>query len=289
MPDAKIVLDGVRKAYRTRKRRDSFLGRLLPEPRPQTVEVLALDDLTFSVPEGRFVSIVGPSGCGKTTALRMMDGLVRADAGRVVVNGEPVTGPRPECGFIFQDFGLYPWRSVLDNVAFGLELRGIAREARYERARANIELVGLAGFERNFPHQLSGGMQQRVGIARTLTVEPEILLMDEPFGALDALTRRVMQFELVRILQARSGATSVFVTHDLDEAILLADTVIVMTARPGRVKEIVDVPFPREERGEPLIESAEFSELRHRLWKSLSEEQAARSASVRQSLSASRS
>jgi NitT/TauT family transport system ATP-binding protein len=280
MPDAKITLDKVTKVYRTAKRRDTFLGRLLPEPRPQMIEVLALDGVSFAIPEGRFVAIVGPSGCGKTTALRMMDGLVRPDGGRVLVGGEPVTGPRRECGFIFQDFGLYPWRSVIDNVAFGLELRGVGQDARYERARTNIELVGLTGFERTYPHQLSGGMQQRVGIARTLTVEPEILLMDEPFGALDALTRRVMQFELIRILRARPGVTSVFVTHDLDEAILLADTVIVMTARPGRVKEVVDVPFTREERGEPLIETPEFAGLRHRLWRSLSEEQAAKAATT---------
>ena len=280
MPDAKIALDAVTKVYRMTRRRDSFLGRLLPEPRPQVIEVLALDRVSLSIPEGCFVAIVGPSGCGKTTALRMMDGLIRPDGGTVLVGGEPVTGPRPECGFIFQDFGLYPWRSVIDNVAFGLELRGVGREDRYERAQANIELVGLAGFERTYPHQLSGGMQQRVGIARTLTVEPEILLMDEPFGALDALTRRVMQFELIRILQARLGVTSVFVTHDLDEAILLADTVIVMTARPGRVKEVVDVPFPRAERGELLIETPEFAGLRQRLWKSLSEEQATKAATA---------
>jgi NitT/TauT family transport system ATP-binding protein len=274
--DAKIVLEDVAKTYRTVKRRDSFLGRLLPQPRPTVVDVLALDGLTMSIPEGRFVSIVGPSGCGKTTALRMMDGLVRPDRGQVRVNGEVVTGPRPECGFVFQDFGLYPWRSVIDNVAFGLELRGVARRERYERARENIELVGLTGFEQTFPHQLSGGMQQRVGIARTLTVEPEILLLDEPFGALDALTRRVMQFELVRIIQARPGTTSVFVTHDLDEAILLADTVVVMTGRPGKIRQIVDVPFPRDQRGEPLLETPEFAELRHQLWGLLSAEQAAK-------------
>jgi len=242
MPDPapKIVLDRVTKTYRTVKRRDTFWGRLLPQPRPQTVEVTALDELSFTIAEGRFVSIVGPSGCGKTTALRMMDGLIRADGGRVLVNGEQVTQPRPECGFIFQDFGLYPWRSVIDNVAFGLEIRGIGRTERYATAQANIDLVGLKGFEKTFPHQLSGGMQQRVGIARTLSVEPEILLMDEPFGALDALTRRVMQFELIRILSTRTGATSVFVTHDLDEALLLADTVIVMTARPGRIKRVIE-------------------------------------------------
>jgi NitT/TauT family transport system ATP-binding protein len=274
-PIAKIAIDRVTKTYRTRRQRQSFVGRFLPDTSREMIEVLALDDLSFTIPEGRFVSIVGPSGCGKTTALRMMDGLVHPDSGEVRVNGTRVERPRKECGFVFQDFGLYPWRSVVDNVAFGLEIRGVPREERYARAQANIELVGLRGFEQTFPHQLSGGMQQRVGIARMLTAEPEILLMDEPFGALDALTRRVMQFELLRILASRATSTSVFVTHDLDEAILLADTVIVMTARPGKVKEIVDIPFSREERGEALLETPRFGELRHALWKSLSEEQRA--------------
>lgn len=263
---AKVVLESVAKTYRTRRARNTFLGRMLPFQRPEIVEVHALHDLSLSVPEGRFVAIIGPSGCGKTTALRMMDGLVAPDAGRVLVNGTPVQGPRRECGFVFQDFGLYPWRTVLENVAFGLELRGVGREERYDLASPIIDLVGLRGFERTFPHQLSGGMQQRVGIARALLVEPEILLMDEPFGALDALTRRQMQFELLRILATRGRATSVFVTHDLDEAILLADTVIVMTGRPGRVGTTVDVPFTREERGEAILETPEFADLRRRLW-----------------------
>lgn len=275
MADAtvKIAVDGVTKTYRTRKQRDTFLGRFLPTIRHETIEVKALDDLSLTIPRDRFVTIVGPSGCGKTTALRMMDGLVFPDRGQVLVNGSPVAGPRRECGFVFQDFGLYPWRSVLNNVAFGPELRGVGRQERYELARKNIDLVGLHGFEWTFPHQLSGGMQQRVGIARMLCVEPEIMLMDEPFGALDALTRRLMQFELIRILAARKTATSVFVTHDLDEALLLGDTVIIMTARPGRVKEVVDVPFARSERNEALLESPLFAELRHHLWVSLHEEQ----------------
>jgi NitT/TauT family transport system ATP-binding protein len=271
---AKIVIEDVTKTYRTRKQKESFLGRFLPSIGRESTEVKALDDLDLTVPEGRFVAIVGPSGCGKTTALRMMDGLIFPDAGRVLVNGTVVNGPRRECGFVFQDFGLYPWRTVLDNVAFGPELHGVGREERYRLAGENIDLVGLRGFEKAFPHQLSGGMQQRVGIARMLTAEPEIMLMDEPFGALDALTRRLMQFELIRILSSREKATSVFVTHDLDEAILLADLVIVMTGRPGRVKEVVEVPYPRDERGEQFLETPDFAELRHHLWTSLAEEQA---------------
>ena len=271
-PTAKIAIEGVTKVYRTQKRRDSFLGRFLPNIRKETIEVKALDDVSLTVPSGKFVAIVGPSGCGKTTVLRMMDGLLFPDSGQVLVNGSVVVGPWRECGFIFQDFALYPWRSVLDNVAFGPELRGVGRDDRYKVARENIELVGLHGFEWAFPHQLSGGMQQRVGIARALTAEPEIMLMDEPFGALDALTRRLMQFELIRILASRETATSVFVTHDLDEALLLADTIIIMTARPGRVKEVVDVPFTRSERGEELLETPLFAELRHHLWVRVQEE-----------------
>ncbi len=277
-PAAKIVVDGVTKIYRTRKRRDSFLGRFLPDLRPKIMELKAVDNVSLEIASGDFVAIIGPSRCGKTTVLRMMDGLIFPDSGQVLVNGTPVTGPRAECGFIFQDFGLYPWRTVIDNVAFGPELHGVPKNVRYELARKHINLVGLKGFESAFPHQLSGGMQQRVGIARMLASEPEIMLMDEPFGALDALTRRTMQFELIRILAAEGSATSVFVTHDLDEAILLGDKVVIMSAWPGRVKEIVPVPFPRAERGEALLESKLFAELRHHLWVGVHEEQLASEA-----------
>ena len=272
-PSPKIVVDHVTKIYRTRKRRDTFLGRFLPDLRPTIRELKAVDDVSLEITTGDFVAIIGPSGCGKTTVLRMMDGLIFPDSGEVRVNGTPVLGPRAECGFIFQDFGLYPWRTVIDNVAFGPELRGVPRNVRYELARKHIDLVGLKGFETSFPHQLSGGMQQRVGIARMLSAEPEIMRMDEPFGALDALTRRTMQFELIRILAAEGSATSVFVTHDLDEAILLADKVVIMSARPGRVKEIVNIPFARSERGEALLETSMFAELRHHLWLGVHAEQ----------------
>jgi NitT/TauT family transport system ATP-binding protein len=269
----KIVIENVSKTYRTKKQRETFLGRFLPNIGQESREVKALHNLDLTIPAGRFVAIVGPSGCGKTTALRMMDGLIFPDSGEILVNGTAVHGPRRECGFVFQDFGLYPWRTVLDNVAFGPELHGVSRDQRYQLATKNIELVGLTGFERAFPHQLSGGMQQRVGIARMLTAEPEIMLMDEPFGALDALTRRLMQFELIRILSSHEKATSVFVTHDLDEAILLADMVIVMTGRPGQVKQVVDIPVGRDGRNEAFLETPVFAELRHDLWISLSEEQ----------------
>ena len=274
MPDqsVKLAVEGLHKTYRTKRPRDTFVRRLLPDINSETTEVIAIDDLTLEIRAGEFVSIVGPSGCGKTTVLRIMDALVPADRGRVLINGTEVTGPRPECGFVFQDFGLYPWRTVAANVEFGLELRGISARERRQQARKYINLVGLEGFESHYPHQLSGGMQQRVGIARTLAIEPEILLMDEPFGSLDALTRRIMQFELLRILDSQRPTTAVFVTHDLEEALLLSDRVVVMTRRPGRCKEIVDVPFPRP-RGEAVIDSPDFIELRRRLWESLREEQ----------------
>jgi len=268
----KLAVEGLHKTYRTKRPRDTFLRRLLPDFKGETTEVVAIEDLTFDVRAGEFISIVGPSGCGKTTALRIMDALVPSDGGRVVINGTEVTEPRAECGFIFQDFGLYPWRTVAANVEFGLELRGTDAAERRKQAHSYIDLVGLKGFERHYPHQLSGGMQQRVGIARTLAIQPEILLMDEPFGSLDALTRRIMQFELLRILDSQNPTTAVFVTHDLEEALLLSDRVLVMTRRPGRCKEIVDVPFERP-RTDAVVDSPEFIELRRHLWESLREEQ----------------
>jgi NitT/TauT family transport system ATP-binding protein len=272
-PSVKLAVQRLHKTYRTKRPRDTFLRRLLPDLRSETTEVVAIEDLSLEIRAGEFVSIVGPSGCGKTTALRIMDALVPADGGRVLINGTEVTEPRPECGFVFQDFGLYPWRTVAANVEFGLELRGMSASQRRERARTYIDLVGLKGFEGHYPHQLSGGMQQRVGIARTLAIEPEILLMDEPFGSLDALTRRIMQFELLRILDSQQPTTAVFVTHDLEEALLLSDRVVVMTRRPGRCKEIVTVPFGRP-RTDEVVDSPEFIELRRHLWESLRDEQA---------------
>ncbi len=268
----KLAVEGLHKTYRTKRPRDTFLRRLLPDINSQTTEVVAIEDLSLEIRAGEFVSIVGPSGCGKTTALRIMDALVPHDGGRVLINGTEVTEPRSEVGFVFQDFGLYPWRTVTANVEFGLELRGVPAGERRERALRFIELVGLSGFESHYPHQLSGGMQQRVGIARTLAIEPEILLMDEPFGALDALTRRIMQFELLRILDSQRPTTVVFVTHDLEEALLLSDRILVMTRRPGRSKEIIDVPFPRP-RVDEVVDTPEFLDLRRHLWESLRAEQ----------------
>jgi ABC-type nitrate/sulfonate/bicarbonate transport system ATPase subunit len=272
-PSIKIQVDSITKIYRTVQTEESFIQRLFPIGKRTELEVKALDSIDLDIHAGEFVSIVGPSGCGKTTLLRIMHGLVKANSGQVRINGEVVTEPRPECGFVFQNFGLYPWRSVMDNVAFGLELQNVEQKERYKRAQEFINMVGLAGFESSYPHQLSGGMQQRVGLARTLAIEPQILLMDEPFGALDAQTKRIMQLELLRILQEQGNvSTVVFVTHDLEEALLLSDKVVVMTRRPGRCKEIINVPFPHP-RQEVIMDTSEFIQLRRHLWDTLKVEQ----------------
>jgi NitT/TauT family transport system ATP-binding protein len=225
-----------------------------------------LRNLSFDVHQGEVVSLIGESGCGKTTLLRIVQGLVRMDSGSVAVDGATVSGPGRDRGFVFQQASLLPWRTARQNVEFGLELQGLAKDARAERAIKLLELVGLAQAADQFPHQLSGGMQQRVGLARALAIEPAILLMDEPFSALDAQTREVLQLELVRIHE-RTAKTTLFVTHDLDEAIYLSDRVVVLAARPGRVKKIIDVPFahPRPELAE-LRNEARFQEIRREMW-----------------------
>lgn len=206
--------------------------------------VPAIDDVSLEVKEKEFVSIVGPSGCGKSTLLKLVAGLVTPTRGVVRIGGVEVREPFPDVGFVFQSAVLLPWRTVLDNVLFSIEMLGLAREQYRERALALIELAGLTGFERKFPRELSGGMQQRVAICRALVHEPSLLLMDEPFGALDAMTREEMSFELLRIWEERRK-TILFVTHSIPEAILLSDRVVVMTARPGRLARVLDVPLPR--------------------------------------------
>jgi NitT/TauT family transport system ATP-binding protein len=209
-------------------------------------DLLALDGLDLSVGQGEFVSIVGPSGCGKSTLLRILGGVLATTEGWVHLHGQPLDSPRRQVGYVFQSVNLMPWRTVLRNVTLPLEVASMPRPTREERACAMLELVGLAGFEATYPRQLSGGMAQRVAIARALVADPEVLLLDEPFGALDALSREQMNEELLRIWQAER-VTAVMVTHDLQEAIFLADRVLVMSPRPGRfVAEVkVDLPRPR--------------------------------------------
>lgn len=229
--------------------------------------IAAIENLDLDIADHEFVTIIGPSGCGKTTLLRVIAGLIPYDTGEVLVNGMPVKGPGPERAVVFQNFALLPWATVLDNVAFGLELRGVPRDIRYDRARELIRLVGLQGFESRYPRELSGGMQQRVGLARALAVDPQILLMDEPFGSLDEQTRRLLQEELLRIWESQRK-TVVFVTHSMEEAVLLGDRVVLMTPRPGRIKETIRVPLARP-RARELERSAAFIEIKEYLWENL--------------------
>lgn len=209
--------------------------------------VRALDEINLEVQKGEVICILGPSGCGKSTLLNIVAGFLPPSGGEVRVDGRPVVEPGPDRGFVFQEFALFPWRTVLQNIEFGPVLKGMEKADRHARARELIQRIHLTGFEDKFPFELSGGMKQRVGIARALANDPEVLLMDEPFGALDAQTRRVMQEELLKLL-GETQKTVLFVTHAIDEAIVLADRVMIMTARPGQVKALlgVDLPRPRE-------------------------------------------
>ena len=210
-------------------------------------EMGALEDINIEVTPAEFLCIIGPSGCGKTTLLRMVAGLDHPSSGEIILDGKEVKGPSPDRGMVFQEFSLFPWRTVLKNVEFGLEIKGVGGKARGEIAEKYIELVGLQGFENHYPYELSGGMKQRVAIARALATEPAILLMDEPFGSVDAQTRNILQEELLEIWK-RTKKTILFVTHSVDEAVYLADRVAVMSARPGCLVKClaVDIPRPRK-------------------------------------------
>ena len=235
---------------------------------PRKPGLVALYDISLAIRKNEFVSLLGPSGCGKTTLIRIIAGLLAADRGDVLVNQQCVTVPGRDRCMVFQQFGLLPWRTVLSNVEFGLEIEGVAREERRAVAEKYIELVGLKGFESYFPHQISGGMQQRVGIARALSKKPEILLMDEPFGAVDAQTREQLQEELLKIW-AQTETTVVFVTHSIDEAVYLSDRVVVMQARPGRITEEVAIDLPRPRWEGDIKADPRFAQLRARLRDSL--------------------
>lgn len=227
--------------------------------------VVALKDVDLEIPDQEFVSIVGPSGCGKTTLLRIVDGLLDYDEGGVYLDGQKIESSGQDRGMVFQGFNLLPWRTVEENVAFGLEIAGVDDEERRDRTQRYVHMVGLEGFEDSYPQELSGGMQQRVGIARALAIDPEVLLMDEPFGALDAQTREYLQEELLQIWEA-DKKTVIFITHNIEEAIYLSDRVIVMSPRPGEVQEVIEVPFERPRYDSALKTTVEFSELRQRIW-----------------------
>jgi len=207
-------------------------------------KVVALQDISFEVQPYESLCILGPSGCGKTTLLRLLDCLIPRDQGEILLEGEPVIAPRPDVAMVFQHFGLFPWKSLEENIAYGLALRGRPKHEVETIVKRYIHLMGLQGFEKSYPYQLSGGMQQRAGLARALAVNPSLLLMDEPFGSLDAQTRETLQEELSKILE-QERKTMLFVTHSIDEAIYLGDRILLMTPRPGRIREILSVEIPR--------------------------------------------
>ncbi len=253
--DAVIELRDISKLFR--RRREGGASEVF----------VALDKVSLSIPAAQFVSVIGPSGCGKTTLLRIVAGLEHPQAGVVTVEGREIRGPGPERAMVFQHFALLPWADVLENVAFGLKLAGVKRAERERSARGFVNLVGLTGFEHAPPRELSGGMQQRVGLARALAVNPAFLLLDEPFGALDEITRREMQNELISIWE-RDQKTALFVTHSVDEAVFLSDRIIVMSASPGRVVDDIIVPLPRP-RTRDVEQSDAFLEIKATIWRTL--------------------
>jgi NitT/TauT family transport system ATP-binding protein len=232
--------------------------------------VVAFRELNIEIAEQEVLCIVGPSGCGKTTFLRCVAGLTEISEGELTVHGKPVDGPPDGVAMVFQHFGLLPWKTVFENCAFGLAMAGAPADKIKERVMHYIDLVGLQGFEKRYPYQLSGGMQQRVGLVRALAMNPSVLLMDEPFAALDAQTRETLQEELLRIMQLpEERKTMVFVTHSIDEAILLGDRVAIMKARPARVKEMLEIPFGWPRDVETIRSDPRFAELRAHVWRQL--------------------
>jgi NitT/TauT family transport system ATP-binding protein len=231
----------------------------------------ALDDITLEITEGEFLVVVGPSGSGKSTLLDLLGGLSKPTSGRILLDGVEVAGPGLDRGIVFQQYALFPWRSAQRNVEFGLEAKRLPRRERSDLARHYLELVGLTGFEDRYPHELSGGMKQRVAIARSLAYDPDVLLMDEPFAALDAQTRESLQEELLRIWE-KTGKTIVFITHGIDEAVYLGRRVAVLTSRPGRIKEVVDIDLGSRLAVDDVRSSSEFAAHRHRVWSLLHDE-----------------
>lgn len=260
----KLALHGVRKEFPIRGTRESFT---------------ALQDIDVEVRAGEFLVLVGPSGSGKSTLLDLLGGLAKPSAGQILLDGKPITGPGLDRGIVFQQYALLPWRTARTNIEFGLEAKGIGRRERRQIAEHYLELVGLSGFGDRYPHELSGGMKQRVAIARSLAFDPEVLLMDEPFAALDAQTRESLQDELLRIWRA-TGKTILFITHGIDEAVYLGQRVAVLTSRPGRIKALVDIDIDREA-GTDIRSSERFREVRHHIW-TLLQDEVARAHSLEQ-------
>jgi NitT/TauT family transport system ATP-binding protein len=244
-------------------------------------QLRVLDDVSFELKDGEFLGIIGPSGCGKTTLLKILAGLSSYDSGEVLVNGVPLTGPGPDRRMVFQDFALLPWRTVAGNIGFGLEAKKVAKPERRSRIEEALAMTGLEAFAGYYPYQLSGGMKQRVGVARALAVGSDTLLMDEPFGALDAQTRRLLQEDVLRIIEG-TGKSVVLVTHDMDEAVLLCDRIIVMAALPGRIVAEIDttacLPRPRRGRVEEVKELPDYQRLVGEIWSLLGTSRSAEGA-----------
>ncbi|MDR1462713.1 MAG: ABC transporter ATP-binding protein [Azoarcus sp.] len=251
----KLKLQNVRKTFYSRHKEEDFI---------------AVNNVSLEVNSGEFMVIVGPSGCGKSTLLDLLAGLSKPTGGQILLDGRPIEGPSLDRGVVFQQYALFPWLTAQGNIEFGLEAKGVSPAERRETARHFLDLVGLSGFGKHHPHELSGGMKQRVAIARSLAYEPDVLLMDEPFAALDAQTRETLQDELLRIWKS-SGKTVVFITHGIDEAVYLGQRVAVMSSRPGYIKQVIDIPdsFRNDE---DVRSSAEFGHLRHEVWTLLREE-----------------
>jgi len=257
----RVPIDNAQDKLRVERLTHEFTG---PFPAGQ---LRALQHVDFSARPGEFIALVGPSGCGKSTLLNLVDGLLRPASGRVLVDGREVTAPGPDRAMVFQAASLFPWRTVVRNIAYGLEIQGAGRERAGRRALEMIELVGLRGFEHYYPYSISGGMAQRVNLARALAVDPDILLMDEPFAALDAYTRESMQAELLRIWDA-TRKTILFVTHQIEEAVFLADRVLVLTARPGTIKLSVNIELGRP-RDLTVKRAPEFIRYEETIWQSV--------------------
>ncbi|WP_330255287.1 ABC transporter ATP-binding protein [Nocardia sp. NBC_00565] len=255
MSQVKLALNGVRKQFPVRGSNEKFT---------------AIEDISLELREGEFLVLVGPSGSGKSTLLDLLGGLSKPTEGRILLDGQPISGPGLDRGIVFQQYALLPWRTALANIEFGLEAKGVRRRQRRAIAAEYLDLVGLVGFGDRYPHELSGGMKQRVAIARSLAFDPEVLLMDEPFAALDAQTRESLQDELLRIWKA-TGKTILFITHGIDEAVYLGQRVAVLTSRPGRVKAVFDIDIDRDS-GVDVRSSEPFREARHRIWSQLQSE-----------------
>lgn len=264
-----MALDDSGSAIKIRAR-DVRMDFAIADERGRKQQIAALQDFNLDIREGEFFTLLGPSGCGKSTFLNVLAGLARKTGGSISIDGQPASGINREQGVVFQGYALFPWRTVLQNIEVGLEIRKIPKRERRETAEQFLHLVGLAGFGQRYPHELSGGMRQRVAIARSLAYSPSLLLMDEPFAALDAQTREILQSELLRIWEQHK-TTIVFITHSLDEAIYLSDRIAVMTHRPGRVKSILDIALPRPRPAE-IRHAPAFVQLREQAWDVLRDE-----------------